>query len=127
MVPAAKPNNELGMLNQLLALNDSNPPPAVIFKAGYILACEIPTCAFAICNASSSERTSGLRLTIDTGKPAESSFATANSVNETLRETTPGSCPVKSCSAFSCMAIFCSNCGINNAVDCFCDSACCTP
>ena len=77
-VPAAKPNKEFGMLNQLLDLNDSSPPPAVMFSAGYILACATPTCALAATNAISLERTSGLRLTIEAGRPVERFSVIAN-------------------------------------------------
>src|SRR6266496_4610459 len=97
IVPAARPNNELGILNQLLALNDSKPLPAVKVNAGYIFACATPTCAVAAINAISFERTSGLRLTTDAGKPVERLSATANSFTEALRETAPGNCPVKTC------------------------------
>jgi hypothetical protein len=40
------------MLNQLLALKDSSPTPAVRLMAGYILACAMPTCALAYTIAS---------------------------------------------------------------------------
>src|SRR5260221_1121736 len=124
--PAAKPNKEFGTSNQLLALNVSHPPPAVMFNAGYIFACATPTCALAATSAISLERTSGRRLTNDAGKPVEKFSVIENSFNAGLRATAPGSCPVKTCKAFSCIAILCSNCGTNKAVDCLCEAACST-
>ena len=72
------------MLNQLLVSNEFKPPCAVILKAGYKSAFEIPTFALAAFKASSALFTSGLLLTNEDGNPIAGLFLIAISLSRTV-------------------------------------------
>jgi len=103
----------VGILNQLLALNASKPPPAVMLSAGYIFACAIPTLALIALSDISAERTSGLRLTIAAGRPVERESVIARAFKNRGARNAAGKLTCQICRAFSCKAMLCSNCGIN--------------